>query len=276
MASNSTQGIALTVFMTLLLSSSAYAGRVLRPHARGLSQQSQPVANRTAGGQLARSFNIITVPTLFTSFLTDGAFSIFPDDGTLDACTVEQPGADGFNNYQYFTSTESAANSIALAFSLDASMWGDSLTSSSSMKSITQTTQETFTMVSDRWLASNSYAVSSSCLRSSALNPELIADWEGLRNNFIFDDMFKSSGAPLWARQQAPCMFPQGEFQQYYVPECQLAFNFFQKWGTHVVTGLMTGSRALYWASALSTSSYSEQDFQASVSFSTTPIIICL
>ena len=97
----------------------------------------------------------------------------------------------------------------------------------------------------------------------ATLNPALVADWEGLRSNFTFDSYVNHDGAPQWAMSMGPCMNPQGQFQAYYVPECKLAYDFVQKWGTHVVTGLMTGSRALYWSSALSNSSYDEHDFRA-------------
>jgi hypothetical protein len=174
-------------------------------------------------------------------------------------------GQLGYNDYVFFQSSQSTSSFIATSFSLDASVWGDAISASTSIKDITQTSANSYTLISDRWLENSAYSVSSSCLRSTAFDPDLMADWTALRNNFTFDPTVEGQGIPAWVGSLNACMFSWGPYKSLYVPECELAYNFVQKWGTHVVTGLTTGSRALYTASAEATTSYSEKDFQASV-----------
>ena len=215
---------------------------------------------------LGRGINILTVdPSLYSTMITSGAPFLFSDP-TLANCVSGQNAIDAQNVYELYTSSSATENAITDDFSLDASLWGQAISLSTSYTDITKTSEEVMTMKSDIWQVDHSYNINDSCVRCSPLHPDLVSDWAALRNNYDTTDPFTvQQGYPLWSVSRSNCLQQLGPWSAYYNVECKLVYDFVQRWGTHMVTGVKTGSRASYWASSLTTKSYNEEDFKAKI-----------
>ena len=155
--------------------------------------------------------------------------SILPSD-----CIYSDSSTNFVNTGYYYASSTELIDMMAKSTNLEVGAWGATLKSSSSYSFITNTKEDVTAFRADWKQPSREFSINPKCLKAKALDPYFEAAWR----NLTVDPK-----SPCWSR-------PEG---------CQSFYSFARKWGTHILTSWIVGSRLQVFASAVSSYRYSSK-----------------